>query len=270
MSPPKALHPVVLSIGGLEPTGAGGLLADSQVVASMGAQATGVVAAVKLHDEHGNSTCNALPATDLAAQARAVLAAGPVAAVKLGALGSHANAEAVSTLLGEAPGLPAVLHAGALCRMLPRDEELLDAAAALLCPHVTVLVARATDARALAPEADSGAAAAQQLMSYGCEYVLLSGADQPGGTVVNHWYGHKDHIESFQWERLPGTFSGAGSTLTAAIAALLAHGVDAFTAVHEAQEYVLESLRNARRDVQGALLPEPMFWAHEDDEDADA
>ena len=271
MSRAELRQPVVLSIGGLEPTGAGGLLLDAQVIASMGARATGVATATSLPDGHGGRTCIPLPVNDVVAQARAVTDCCTVAAIKLGSLGSRANAEAVATLLADgASRPPTVMHAGALCRASPGDEDLLDAAAALLCPQVTVLLARPADALALAPEADSPAAAAQQLMSYGCDFVLLSGVGESSATVVNHWYGHKDHIESFQWERLPDRFAGAGDLLSAAIAALLAHGVDAFTAVHEAQQYALEALRAGRREIDGRRLPEPLFWAHQDDEEADA
>ena len=270
MSGARPTQPVVLCIGGMEPTGAGDLLADAQVVASMGGHATGVVAAVKLHDGRGGTICTPLPANDLVAQTRAVLASTAVGAIKLGALGNRANLDAVVTVLRDCRDVPVVLHAGALCRSDTRDEELLDGIASLLCPRLTVLVTRSADARLLAPEADSGAAAAQQLMSYGCEYVLLSGTDDTAAPLVNRWYGHKQHIESFRWQRLPGRFCGAGSTLAAAAAALLAHGVDAFTAVHEAQQYTFEALCAATRSVHGRLLPQHMFWAQDDDTEHDA
>ena len=258
-------RPVVMSVGGLDPSGAGGLLADACTVASMGAHCTVVITTLTVQHTMAARAWTAMTAADVAAQARAVLDDMPVAAIKLGMLGSAANAEAVHGVLRDYPHLPVVLHAGAaIHHPSPPDEALLDCIVSLLCPHVTVLAVDGVDARLLCPEADSAGASAQQLMSYGCQYVLLSGTREPTSTVVNHWYGHKDHIESMQWERLQGEFAGGGCALTAAIAALLAHAVEPFTAATEAQSYTHEALRHARRAGRGRAMPQHLFWAHEE------
>ena len=259
--------PVVMSIGGLDPSGASGLLADACAAASMGAHATAVVTTLCVQDTVSAKAWTVIDAADVVSQARAILEDLPVAAIKLGTLGSPVNVEAVHSLLRDYPRLPVVLHAGAaIHHPSPVDENLLDCIVSLLCPHVTVLVANTVDARRLCPEADSGGASAQQLMSYGCQYVLLSGTEEPTETIINHWYGHHDHIDSVQWARLEGEFAGSGCTLSASTAALLAHGVEPFTAAAEAQHYTYEALRNGRRPGRGLTLPHHLFWAHEDED----
>jgi hydroxymethylpyrimidine/phosphomethylpyrimidine kinase len=65
---------------------------------------------------------------------------------------------------------------------------------------------------------------------------------------------------------LPGSFLGAGATLSAAIAALVANGLDFHEAVLEAQEFTNASLSHAQRFGMGKLVPDRYFWAREPDE----
>ncbi len=265
MSDTVSKLPIVLSIGGVDPSGSSGVLADACATASMGAHAAAVITTLAVKDTQAARAWTAVAASDVIAQARAVLEDMPVAAVNVGMLGSPANAEAVHGVLSDYPKLPVVLHAGAaIHHPSPPEEALLDRIVSLLCPRLTVLIVNTADARRLCPESDSGCSCAQQLMSYGCQFVLLSGTEEPADTVINHWYGEKNLIESFQWERLAGEPAGGGSTLSAASAALLAHGVDPFTAITEAQHYTHEALRHARRAGHGRALPHHLFWAHED------
>jgi hydroxymethylpyrimidine/phosphomethylpyrimidine kinase len=68
--------------------------------------------------------------------------------------------------------------------------------------------------------------------------------------------------ETFTWERLPHSYHGSGCTLASAIAALLAQGLDVFTAVNEAQEYTWQALAAAYRPGQGQYHPDRLFWVH--------
>ena len=48
------------------------------------------------------------------------------------------------------------------------------------------------------------------------------------------------------------------------IAALMAHGLDPFTAVSEAQDYTWNALANAYHPGKGQLNPNRLFWMEED------
>jgi hydroxymethylpyrimidine/phosphomethylpyrimidine kinase len=76
-------------------------------------------------------------------------------------------------------------------------------------------------------------------------------------------------VRSDSWERLPGTFHGAGATLSAAVAAAIANGLDVPEAVREAQEYVWQSLSEAFRPGMGHRIPDRFFWARELEEGED-
>ena len=60
----------------------------------------------------------------------------------------------------------------------------------------------------------------------GCEYVLVTGTHEHSREIVNTLYGKSGVVRTDSWPRLPGQFHGAGVTLAAAIAAMLANGLE--------------------------------------------
>ncbi len=263
--------PPVMTFSGLDPTGGGGLLADAEAILSMGGHALPVATAVLTGDTVETKGCTPVAAIDVVGQARAVLEDMPVAAFKIGLIASLDVAEAIHAILLDYPAIPLVLDP--VC-WIPTDrpgggDQLLDTLVTLLLPRAAVITVNTVETRRLAPEADSPAAAAQQLMSYGCGAVLISGTRTHSPAVTNHLYAGRRLIKSFEWERLPGRYHGAGCTLASAIATLLGHGLDAASAAAEAQHYTWRALHHGFRLGHGRYLPNRLFWArHRGEQDA--
>ena len=254
---------------GSDPTGGAGIQADIEVLASQGCHAVTVITALTAQDTTGVKDSMAVDATWVIEQARAVLEDMPIAAFKIGMLGSHAIAEVVHTLIKEYPKVPVVLDpvlASAGGYQLA-DASLQGAMISLLLPLTTVLTPNSLEARMLAPTADTLDACAQQLMEYGSEFVLVTGTHENTPEVVNTLYGNHRRLDTFHWERLPGSYHGSGCTLASAIAGMLAHGLDPFTATHEAQQYTWNTLKHARQLGKGQYLPNRMFWARNEDDE---
>ena len=252
-----------MCFAGLDSTGGAGLQADIEAVASMGCHAAPVVTALTIQDTQRVIDYTPVEATLLIAQARAVLEDMPVAAIKIGMLGDVRVIEAIHTLLTDYPDIPVVLDpvlAGGGGGNLS-TPEIIDALCQLLLPQVTVLTPNSIEARALAPECDTLEACGQGLLDKGCEFVLLTGTHEDAEHVENRLFGNRRLLETFTWERLPHSYHGSGCTLAAAIAGLLAQGLEPFTAVHEAQEYTWEALHHGYRVGMGQLLPNRLFWA---------
>jgi len=77
-------------------------------------------------------------------------------------------------------------------------------------------------------------------------------------------------LASDKYHRLEAVFAGAGDTLSAALAALLASGTDLVAATTEALAYMDRCLDAGFRPGMGHVLPDRLFWAEpEDDEDDD-
>jgi len=269
--------PVVLVFAGNDPTGGAGIQADIEALSSMGCHAAPVITAITIQDTQDVKGYFPLDMSTITEQARAVLEDMPVAAVKIGMLGSVEAIEAIAAILEDYPDIPVifdpVLTSGAGSELA--DDEMIGAICQLLLPKTTILVPNSLEARTLAREADVLDACAHEIMDMGCEYVLITGSHEQTEKVENIFYGNKRVLDSYGWERLEGSYHGSGCTLASAIAGLMAQGLDPLSAVHEAQEYTWKALQGGYRLGMGQLLPDRFFWAHtsedlgyDDDEDS--
>ena len=263
MKSTSAKRPAVLVFAGLDPTGGAGLQADIEAVGGMGGHALPVATAITAQDTRDVKSCTPISAISIIEQARVVLDDIKVDAFKVGLVGSVEAVGAIHTILKDYEGTPVVIDpvcASAAGTELTDDEQI-DALVSLLLPLATVLTPNTFEARLLTPEADSLNAAAQELLSYGCEFVLLTGTHDPSPDVVHRLYANKRLIRSFHCERLAGSYHGSGCTLSSAIAALLGHGLDTVAAVGEALDYTLASLKHATAMGGGQLIPHRLFRA---------
>ncbi|MCW8827712.1 MAG: hydroxymethylpyrimidine/phosphomethylpyrimidine kinase [Gammaproteobacteria bacterium] len=260
--------PVVMSFAGNDPSGGAGIQADIEAIASMGAQAAPVITALTVQDTQNVQRVVPVEPTLVVEQARAVLEDMPVAAFKIGLTGSVEIIEVIHSILHDYPDIPVVLdpilRAGGGTHL--SGEEMQSAMRELLFPYATVLTPNSEEARALAHEADTLDACAQELLDGGCELVLITGSHENSETVDNRLYGNHRLLETFSWDRLPHSYHGSGCTLASSIAGLLAQGLEPFTAIHEAQEYTWESLKHGFRLGLGQHHPNRLFWARSEEE----
>ncbi|NIM27404.1 MAG: hydroxymethylpyrimidine/phosphomethylpyrimidine kinase [Gammaproteobacteria bacterium] len=261
MSGETVKQPTVLCFAGLDPTGGAGLQADIEAVGNLGGHALPVLTAVTAQDTRDVRSCTPVGALSIIEQARVVLEDIRVDAFKVGLVGSVEAIGAIHTILKDYEGVPVVVDP--VCTSAAgtplADEEQMDALVSLLLPLATMVTPNTIEARLLTPEADTLGASAQELLSYGCRFVLLTGSHEPSPTIVHRLYSEHRLIESFECERLPGEYHGSGCTLSAAIAVLLGHGLEPLAAAAEALEYTFEALRNASALGHGQLIPQRLF-----------
>ena len=255
--------PIVLTFAASDPSGGAGLQADLLTLASLGCHPLSVLTGLTVQDTRGVESLLAIEPAWVASQARRVLEDIPVAAFKLGVLGSARNAQVIAAILAEHPRTPVVLdpvlasgRGDALA-----DAETMQVLRSALLPRTTVLTPNSLEARRLAGAALDAdlARCARQLVSDGCRYVLVTGTHETGADIVNTLYDARGVVREDRWPRLPGNYHGSGCTLAAAIAALLARGVEPEKAVQEAQHYTWQALAAGFRPGQGQLLPDRFF-----------
>lgn len=269
--------PAVLVFSGTDPTGGAGMQADVLTLASLGCHALGVVTAITVQDTLGVDDFLPIDAEWIVDQARGVLEDMPVAAIKLGMLGSVEAVTAIAEVVADYPDIPLVLdpvlasgRGDALA-----NEELIAALRDLLLPQTTVLTPNSIEARRLAEEVDTEGddpaltECARRLLDLGCEYVLITGAHEQGARVANTLYNSRGVVHRLQWDRLPGSYHGSGCTLAAALAGFLALGQEVAEAAREAQDYTYQALVHAYRPGMGQYIPDRLYWIRGDD-DGDA
>ena len=264
-----------MSFAATDPSGGAGLQADLLTISSMGCHPLSVVTAITVQDTSGVDDVLPIDSEWVVDQARAMLEDVPVAAFKVGLLGSVENIAAIAEVLADYPDIPLVLDpvlASGRGDELANDD-MLDAMRELLIPQATIITPNSMEARRLAMNEDdedddpSLDECAKRLLQMGCEYVLITGTHEQTHKVINTLYGENGVVRSDSWARLPGIYHGSGCTLAAAIAALLAQGVEAQEAVKEAQEYTWQALNAGFRPGMGQHIPDRLFWARgEEDE----
>src|SRR3989304_6517365 len=101
--------PIVVVFAASDPTGGAGLQADSLALAALGCHAATGLTAVPVQATRGVQRVQAMDAEWVVQQAQTLLADLPVAAFKLGVLGSAANVAAVARILAEHRQVPVVV-----------------------------------------------------------------------------------------------------------------------------------------------------------------
>lgn len=267
--------PIVLVFAANDPSGGAGIQADILTLASMGCHPLPVITGLTVQDTIGVEAIMAAEAEWVADQARCVLEDMPVAAFKLGVLGSIENIAAIAEVVSDYPDVPLVfdpvLASGRGDEFA--GDELVAAMREMLFPQTTVLTPNIVEARRLVQSdvADvddmAEAAIAQRILRLGCEFVLVTGTHANTPKVVNTLYGREGVVRSDAWERLAGSYHGSGCTLAAAVAATLANGLAVEEAVHDAQDYTWQTLSHGFRPGMGQYIPDRMFWARTTEKD---
>jgi hydroxymethylpyrimidine/phosphomethylpyrimidine kinase len=269
------IPPIVLTFAATDPSGGAGLQADILTIASMGCHPLSIVTAVTVQDTGGVDDVMPIDAEWVSDQARAVLEDMPVAAFKIGLLGSVENIAAIAEIISDYPDIPLVfdpiLASGRGDEL--SNEDMLGAMRELLLPQTTILTPNSIEARRLVQNEENDednpslAECAKRILQLGCKYVLVTGTHEHTPKVINTLYGVRGMIRSDNWPRLPGIYHGSGCTLASAIAALLANGLSMEEAVKEAQEYTWQALQFGFRPGMGQHIPDRMFWARDEDDE---
>jgi hydroxymethylpyrimidine/phosphomethylpyrimidine kinase len=253
--------PVVLCFSGHDPSGGAGIQADIETIISHQCHCASVITALTEQDSRNVKKLIPQQPEDIIQQAETVLADFSVSAFKIGLIGHHDTAKAIQQILLQYPGIPVVLDpvlaAGGGTAL--GNQQLLDAINQLLLPLTTILTPNSEEARRLA-QCEDLVEAGWALQAKGADYVLITGTHEASDLVNNQLFMPERKTETFHWQRLPDSYHGSGCTLASAIAALLAQGLDPFTAVAEAQEFTWQSLSEAYQPGQGQHNPNRLFW----------
>jgi hydroxymethylpyrimidine/phosphomethylpyrimidine kinase len=263
----------VMVFNASDPSGAGGLSADVTAIASVGAHALPVVTGAYARDTA--EILDHFPFDDeaISEQARTILEDTPVQVFKVGFLGSPEAVSAVAGIAADYADVPVIAYMPNLAWWDESQIDLyLDAFRELMLPQTTVLVGNhSTLWRWLLPDwssdrspgaRDIAKAAAEQ----GVAYTLVTGIPLPDQFIDNVLATPQSVLGNEKFERFEAVFSGAGDTLSAALAALVASGSDLTAAATEALAYLDRCLDAGFRPGMGNVVPDRLFWAQPEGE----
>jgi len=268
--------PCVLVFNASDPSGAGGLAADVAAMASVGAHALPVITGAYARDtaEIFNHFC--FDEDAVTEQARAILEDVPVQVMKVGFVGSPETVSAIAEIAADYADVPLIAYMPDLSWWEESPIDLyLDAFRELMLPQTTVLMGNhSTLWRWLLPDwgsersptaRDIAKAAAES----GVPYTLVTGIPLPDQFIDNVLATPQAVLASQRFERFEAVFAGAGETLSAALAALVAQGTDLAGAFTEALEFLDDALDAGFRPGMGHVVPDRLFWAQPEAPDSE-
>jgi hydroxymethylpyrimidine/phosphomethylpyrimidine kinase len=255
-----------------DPSGAGGLGGDIATIAAMGAHALPIVTSVVMRDTADVFDQHEIDADAVAEQARTILEDVTIAGWKVGFLGNADNVSAVAEILSDYTTIPLVSYLPNLSWLEDDQQQpYLDAFRELILPATEVLVgSHKTLQDFLLPDWDSERPPSARELAvaageHGTRYVLVTGvmlASKGNEQFIDNVLASpQGAIAGEKFERFEAAFIGAGDTLAAALAALLAAGGELQAAVGEALSFLDQSLDAGFRPGMGHVVPDRFFWA---------
>jgi hydroxymethylpyrimidine kinase/phosphomethylpyrimidine kinase len=251
-------RPDVLAIAGLDPSGGAGIIADTRVIAELGARPTGVVTTLTIQNTTGMIGSHPVDAEVVSHQLAFVMTDIELRAVKIGMLGSAEIARAIASAL-QLTAAPVVWDSVLAPSLgdVALDETWLGEALTALRPHLMLVTPNLRElvhlsqmqVHDVADAEVAGRALAQKL---DCA-VLVKGGHLPGDESIDVLI-YAGGREEFRAPRVHGGESvhGTGCALSSAIAAHLAHGRDLVEACRLAKHYVASRIADPARPGRGA------------------
>ena len=264
-------HPAIaLTIAGSDSSGGAGIQADLKTFAALGVYGASVITALTAQNTQAVTAIHDVPVDFIAAQIDAVFSDLDVGAVKIGMLSQVGAIEAVAAGLDrhDAKNIvldPVMVAASGVCLLAP---DAVASLRSLLIPRARVVTPNLPEAAALldtepARDEREMEAQARALTALGARNVLIKGGHGEGELSVDLLVGPDETVRLAAKRIATGNTHGTGCTLSSAIAAGLAKGLDLKALVQAAKAYVTAAIAGADTlQVGHGRGPLHHFYAH--------
>ena len=231
----------MLAIGGLDPGGGAGVLADARAITRTGAFGCAAIAVLTVQSTCGMRSATPVARGELLAECTEVVKYQRVRAIKVGALGSDENARAIGDFLAIHREIPAVVDTVMVptrgrARLL--EERAVSVLRDRVLPRAALVTVNAPEAEVLTgrrvTRLDEAHDAALALLKLGCRAVLIKGGHLAGPQAVDLLAMSPGRVILLTARRITlRPFHGGGCVLASLIAGRLAMTEQAYRDDHE-------------------------------------
>jgi len=245
---------IAVTIAGSDSSGGAGIQADLKTFAALGVYGACAITALTAQNTQRVSAIYDVPADFITAQIDAVFSDLDVGAVKIGMLSQVAAIEAVAEGLDRHDAknivLDPVMVASSGDRLLTGEAVVV--LRRLLIPRALVVTPNLPEAAALtgaspARNEEEMEVQARQILALGARSVLIKGGHGGGADSVDLLIGQGEVVRLAGKRIATHNTHGTGCTLSSAIAAGLAKGLELTAAVQAAKAYVSAAIAAADR-----------------------
>lgn len=248
-----------LSIAGFDGSGGAGIQADLKTFSALGCYGMTVLTALPIQNTCGVRNCYELPVSAIVEQLSAIFEDIRPDAIKIGMLFNAPIVESVAHFLKEhASNIPIVLDPVMIAKS--GDALLLEKAVATLksalIPLVSLITPNLPEAETLTGESarniEEMPFMALELSKLGAKQVLLKGGHLSCEFSHDVLLAENQEMHWFKSERIDSKNThGTGCTLSAAITAFLAQGLDIQEACLRAKNYLYHAIAGAKSQSLG-------------------
>jgi hydroxymethylpyrimidine/phosphomethylpyrimidine kinase len=245
---------IALTIAGSDSGGGAGIQADLKTFSALGAYGASVITALTAQNTRGVQAIHDVPPDFVAAQIDSVFSDLAIGATKIGMLSRPATIEAVAAGLVRHGARNVVVDPVMVATS--GDRLIADDAVAILrerlVPLATLLTPNLPEAGALLGEETARSeeemtSQGRRLLALGCAAVLVKGGHGEGPESVDILFTKEGETRLSAPRHPSRNTHGTGCTLSSAIAAGLAAGLDLAAAVRQAKTYLTEAIVGADR-----------------------
>lgn len=243
---------IVLTIAGSDCSGGAGIQADLKTISALGVYGASVITAVTAQNTQSVTAIHNIPSEIISKQITAIFSDLNVDAVKIGMLGTSENIRIVAKGINKFTN-PVVLDPVMITKsgdtILANDA--IDTLRDILLPHASLLTPNLPEAACLLNQSEAVSlkevrAQGMELCRLGPEYVLMKGGHAKGDICHDLLINKDGIVEEFTAQRqVTKNTHGTGCTLSSAIAAGLAKGLNLAKAVQQAHDYLQEAIAKA-------------------------
>ncbi|MEJ5964201.1 bifunctional hydroxymethylpyrimidine kinase/phosphomethylpyrimidine kinase [Pedobacter immunditicola] len=241
-------YPSVLTIAGSDCSGGAGIQADLKTFAALGCYGTSAITAITVQNTVGVQKLHKLPPELVKDQIIAVMDDIQCAAIKIGMIHNRRLTETIAPTLKEYK-VPIIFDPVMVATSgdLLLEADAVDSLKKVLFPLCALVTPNLDEASVLTSMEICSLRdmenAAWSLIEEGCKAVLIKGGHLKGTELFDLYLDHQgeQHIFSTTWIDTNNTH-GTGCTLSSAIAAYMARGLDLLTAIEKARQYVHKAI----------------------------
>ncbi len=241
-----------LTIAGSDSGGGAGIQADLKTFSALGCYGMSVITALTAQNTVGVTGIHPVPPEFVRAQIDAVFSDIGVNAVKIGMLFSVELIQAITVKLKEYNAHPIVLDPVIVAQSGDKllQDEAISAIREYLIPLADIVTPNLVEASVLLDSQlsslDDMLSAVKKIAQWGCRAVLIKGGHSDSRDCSDVLYlSEENRVITLTEPRIETNNNhGTGCTLSSAIAAYLAGGLNMEMAVKRAKEYITAAIRN--------------------------
>tara|TARA_Y100000590_G_scaffold71314_1_gene78321 strand:- start:190 stop:960 length:771 start_codon:yes stop_codon:yes gene_type:complete len=238
--------PVILTIGGYDPTGGAGVTADIETITSLRCHPITLITCLTSQNTKKFDLIEPVNIDVFISQADLLLSDFKIDVIKIGALANDKIVEETKRILNKLKDTKIVIDpviettTGGLLTNKPTLQALKE----LIFPMAYLLTPNLAEAKVLSGKDDLNQIV-EELSSVSSNYLLIKDIDKSNKEIVSHLYSNKELKKSWSTPKIPGSFHGTGCHLASSISCFLAHSKSLEESIELGQKNTIKAINGS-------------------------